>query len=157
MRLIFGIRTTGTVSLSITAQGPLPKQPPSLMIKTNTQVTAVCCSNNTWCATVGAGDQIVYLPAAGDSWFDAPLTLTLSAPATIVSLDSNTAPQAWVATEGTVGVLDVKNPWPPPNLSKLDAPLLDAAWLTTTLVQMSPPSDVRWTPEEPAARPGMAR
>ena len=133
MKLIFGIRTGGTVSLSVTAQGQLPDQPPSLMIKSEAQETPVSCSNNIW------ADYVVYMPAPGDSWFKNSLSFAFSAPVTIVSLSSSQAPQAWTATTGTVGASadDAKNPLPPPTDNVEIVPLLDAPWLTSTLVQMT--------------------
>jgi hypothetical protein len=140
MKLIFGIRTTGTVSLSVTAQGQLPDQPPSLMIKSEareTPETPVSCSNNTWTTTLAAGDYVVYIPASGDSWFKNSLSFALSAPVTIVSLSSSQSPQAWTATMGTIGAspFDAKNPLPPPDDASVPPP--DATWLTSTLGQMT--------------------
>ena len=138
MKLLFGIRTGGTVSLSVTAQGQLPDQPPFLMVKSDAQEIAVSCNNNTWTATLDAGDYVVYMPASGDSWFKNSVSFALSAPVTIISLSSSQSPQAWTATTGTVGASpnDAKNPLPPP--SKESVSPLDAMWLTSTLLQMTP-------------------
>jgi hypothetical protein len=137
MKLLFGIRTVGTVSLSVTAQGQLPNQPPFLMIKSDAQERAVSCSNNTWTAKLDAGDYVVYMPASGDSWFENSVSFATSAPVTIISLSSSQSPQAWTATTGTIGASpnDAKNPLPPPSQASL--PPLDATWLTSTLVEMT--------------------
>ena len=151
MKLIFGVRTGGTVSLSVTAQGQLPDQPPSLMIKSDAKETTVSCSNNTWTATLDAGDHVVYMPAPGDSWFEDSLSFALSTPVTIVSLSSSQSPQAWTAATGTVGASpnDAKNPLPPPGDKSF--PPLDATWLTSMLVQMTP-SPNRTAPDHLFAR-----
>lgn len=138
MRLIFGIRTTEAVSLIITAEGLLPQQPPDLRIKTSEQDVPIPCRNNTWTATLAAGDHVAYMPAAGDSWFNAPLTFTLSAQATIVGRE-NTSGQllTWNATAGAAD--DPKNPWPPPLDVHVDAAsLTDSTWLHSTLATMNP-------------------
>lgn len=134
-KLIFGIRTSEPVSLTLTADGPLSQQPPDLLIKTSEQQIAIPCSNNAWVTTLGAGDHIAYMPAPGDRWFDAPLTFTLSAPATIVSCTGAAKePLTWTATAGTAG--DPKDPWPPPLASSDTAPLANPAWLGSTLTTM---------------------
>jgi hypothetical protein len=135
MRLLFGIRTTGTVSLSITANGPLPSQPPDLRIKTSEQDIGIACSNNTWVASLDAGDHIVYMPASGDCWFEAPLAFTVSAPATLIApANPSGAPLvSWAGTAGTTS--DPKNPWPPPLVGNLDAALLaESTWLCNALM-----------------------
>lgn len=153
MRLIFGIRTTEPVSLTVTTDGQLPSQPPDLRIRTDDQDVAMRCNHNTWVADLSAGDHIAYMPAAGDSWFKAPLTFTLSAPATIVSRERiGGALLTWNASAGTAD--DPKNPWPPP--LKIDtAPMSDSTWLNITLVAMSPqPTNARAAPlEDLAAKP----
>jgi hypothetical protein len=132
-RLLFGVRTTGTVSLTITASGQLPPQVPDLCIRASGQDIAISCSNNTWGATLDAGDHIVHLPAPNDDSLDVRLTFTLSAPATIVGpANSSGAPLvSWTATTGTS---DPKDPLPPPATGSLDIALLaDSTWLRSTL------------------------
>lgn len=133
-RLLFGVRTTGTVSLTITASGQLPPQVPDLCIRASGQDIAIPCSNNTWVATLDAGDHIVHLPAPNDDSLDGPLTFTLTAPATIVTpANPSGAPLvSWTATTGTSS--DPKDPLPPPATSSLDIALLaDSTWLSSTL------------------------
>jgi hypothetical protein len=136
-KLIFGIRTSGSVSLSVTVDGQLPAQPPEVLITTCGQQDAVIsCSNNMWVATLAAGDHVVRMPAPGDSWFDGPVTFTLSAPARIVipGATASSPPLTWT---GTVGTADTKNPWPPPLAGTLDADSLsDPTWLGTTLTTL---------------------
>ena len=135
-RLIFGIRTSGDVSLSVTADGPLPPQAPDLRIKTSEQDIAIRCNNSAWVVTLGAGDHIAYMPAQGDSWFSARLTFSLSAPATIISYTGTTRVlRTWTATAGATS--DPKDPWPPPLDSNVDiASLADSTWLSSTLTTM---------------------
>lgn len=159
-RLIFGIRTSGTVSLSVTANGQLPQQPPDLRIKTSEKDIAVPYSNNTWVTTLDAGDYIAYMPAPGDSWFDAPLTFTLSAAATLVSYTGTPKVlQTWTATSVTIS--DSKNPWPPPLASNVDTALLaNSAWLSSTLTTMMAQVTIeRSAPASapPAGTPGPGR
>jgi hypothetical protein len=105
----------------------------------STEDRAVSCSNNIWAATLNPGDYIIYMAASGDSWFDGPVSFTLSAPVTVVGLNSTQAPQAWSAANGAVGVnpADAKNPLPPPGGNVASAPPLDAAWLTSVLIEMN--------------------
>jgi len=136
IKMLFGIRTSEPVSLSITADGPLPQQPPDLRIKTSEQEIAIPYSDNAWVTTLGAGDHIAYMLAPGDSWFDARLTFSLGAPATIVSCTgAASALLTWTATAGVAG--DPKNPWPPPLDGNATAPLARSAWLGSTLTTMS--------------------
>jgi hypothetical protein len=130
-RLLFGVRTTGTVSLTITASGQLPQQVPDLRICTSGQDVPIPCSNNQWVATLGAGDHVVRLPAPYDTSLDGPLTFTLSDPATIVAAaNSSGAPlMSWTATTGMSS--DPKNPWPPPATGS--APLADSSLLVSRL------------------------
>ncbi|HEX4419563.1 MAG TPA: hypothetical protein VH165_16735 [Kofleriaceae bacterium] len=153
MKLLFGIRTSGAVSLSVTTQAQLPDPPPSLMIKTakSTQDTAVSCSNQTWATTLVPGDYVIYMPALGDSWFNGPVSFALGAPVTIVGLSSSQAPEAWTAATGTVDANpeDTKNPLPPPSTNVESALLFDATWLTSTLIQIQMnPSPDRSAPDE---------
>lgn len=159
MKLLFGIRTSEAVSLSITTQAKLSEQPPSLMIRPSggPQDTAVFCSGNTWAATLNSGDHVIYMAASGDSWFDGPVSFTFSAPVMIVALTSSQALQAWTAAKGTVGAnpLDAKNPLPPPGSNVESAPPLDAAWLTSTLVEMNAGAqDARSAPDRFFQTPG---
>jgi hypothetical protein len=134
-RLLFGVRTTGTVSLTIAASGQLPPQVPDLRICTSGQDVAVPCSNGTWVAILDAGDHVVHLPASSDNSLDGPLTFTLSAPATIVAAaDPSGAPLvSWTTTIGATSS-DPKNPWPPPATGSLDIALLaDSTWLISGL------------------------
>ncbi|HEX3482387.1 MAG TPA: hypothetical protein VHT91_45535 [Kofleriaceae bacterium] len=133
-RLLFGVRTTGTVSLIITASRQLPPQVPDLRICTSGQDVAIPCSNSTWVATLDAGDHVVHLRAPNDDSLDGPLTVTLSTPATIVgAANPSGAPLvSWTATIGTSS--DPKNPLPPPATGSLDLALLaDSEWLRSTL------------------------
>jgi len=136
-RFIFGIRTNEAVSLSITADGPLPQQPPDLRIKTSEQDITIPCSSNAWCATLDAGDYIAYVLAPDDSRFDVRLTFTLSTPATIVSstgTGTTKVLRTWTATGGTN---DSKNPWPPPLDGNADITSLpNSTWLSSTLTAM---------------------
>ena len=137
-RLLFGVRTTGTVSLTITASGQLPPQVPDLRICTSGQDVAIPCSNSTWVATLDAGDHVVHLPVPNDDSLDGPLTFALSAPATIVAAaDPSGAPLvSWTATIGTSS--DPKNPLPPPATGSLDiAQLSDSIWLVSRLTTAS--------------------
>ena len=114
----------------------MPPQPPDLQITTGGQTVEISCSNRTWTATLGSGDHVVRLPAPGDSWFEAPITFALGAPATIIipGDTANSPLVTWTATGGTTR--DSKNPWPPP-LSKIDdAPLSDPTWLGSTLTSL---------------------
>ena len=151
MRMIFGIRTTGTVSLVVTADGQLPQPPPDLQIKSSEQDITIPCNKNTWAATLGAGDYVAYMPAPGDSWFSAPLAFTLSAPATIVSREDISGPLlTWNATAGAAAD-DPKNPWPPPLSVNADTvPSTDVTWLNSTLVTMSPEVSVARSAHSPA-------
>ncbi len=165
-RLIFGIRTSGTVSLSVTAEGQLPQQPPDLRIKTSERDIAIPCSNRTWLTTLDAGDHIAHLPAPGDSWFEAQLRFTLSAPATIVGY-SGTAEKllTWTTAAGVANDLanDPKNPWPPPLEGNADAGLLaDSEWLRSTLTTMKAQIAIERSAPPPvppasAAEPGRTR
>lgn len=133
-RLLFGVRTTGSVSLTLTASGQLPPQVPALRICTRGQDVAIPCSHSTWVATLDAGDHVVHLPAPSDDSLAGPLTFTLSTPAIIVAAANvSGAPLvSWTATTGTSS--DPKNPLPPPAIGSLDAAQLsDATWLLGTL------------------------
>jgi hypothetical protein len=133
-RLLFGVRTAGTVSLTITASGQLPPQVPALRICTSGQDVTIPCSNSTWVATLKAGDHVVHLPAPNDASLDGPLTFTLSPPATIIAAANQSgAPLvSWTAAIGASS--DPKNPLPPPAINSLDAALLaDSTWLCSTL------------------------
>jgi hypothetical protein len=137
-RLMFGIRTSGSVSLLVTVDGQLPAQPPDLVISTRGQNDVVIsCTNNTWAATLGDGEHVVRMPAPGNSWFEDPVTFSLSAPATIV-IPGDTASSplvTWTATAGAAS--DPKNPWPPPLAGMLDAGLLaDPTWFGDTLTTL---------------------
>ena len=158
-KLIFGIRTSEPVSLTLTADAPLSRKPPDLLIKTSKQEIAIPYSNNAWVTTLDAGDHIAYMPAPGDSWFETPLTFTLSTPATIVSCKGAAKePLAWTATVGTAS--DPKDPWPPPLDSNDPAPLANPAWLGSTLTTMkSQVSLDRSAPPHapPAGTPGSGR
>lgn len=133
-RLLFGVRTAGTVSLTITASGPLPLQVPDLRICTSGQDIAIACSNNAWIATLAAGDHVVHLPAPSDTSMDGPLTVALGAPATIIArANPDSAPLvSWTTTISTSS--DPKNPWPLPALgSPAATTLADSTWLVNTL------------------------
>jgi hypothetical protein len=109
-------------------------------VRTSGQETAIPCCNNSWVATLDAGDHVVHLPAPSDrsldGSLDAPLTLTLtlSAPVILVAPanSSGTPLVSWTAT--IVANSDPKDPLPPPLTSGLDASLLaDPTWLFDTL------------------------
>lgn len=141
-RLMFGIRTSEAVSLTITAEGQLPPQPPALRIKTGEQDLEIQCSNNAWVVALGAGEHIAYMPAPGDRWFEGQLTFTLSAPVTIVSYKDATRAQlvSWIDNSGILK--DSKNPWPPPREGNADlAPPAPSTWLgtLTTMAAEVPP------------------
>jgi len=148
MRLLFGIRTSEPLTLSVTASGPLPPQPPDLQLKTQGQDTTIDCNNGTWVAPLEAGDHVVYMPAPGDGWIDARLEFTLSAPATIVSSDGASGTlKTWTAA---TGASDPKNPGPPPISSAVPLPP-DSTWIGRTIVAMSTQvSDARSAPHQPS-------
>jgi hypothetical protein len=133
-RLLFGVRTSGTIALTVTARGPLLPQPPDLRIRTSGDDIAIRCNNNTWVATLDAGDHVVYMPAPGDRWFDAPLTFTLSAPAIIVAPENRSGGGPLVSWTATTGTSDPKDPLPPPLTGSPEAALLaESTWLRSTL------------------------
>lgn len=140
-KLLFGIRTSETLSLFVTAAGPLPAQPPDLQITTGGQQIAIPCSDGAWSATLGSGDHAVRLPAADESWFDGAVAFSLSAPATIVSRESVTSTTlvTFTTTTGSASTAkDPKNPWPPPLLDKgASAPLVEPTWIGTTLATLA--------------------
>ena len=134
-RLLFGVRTTSSVSLTLTASAPLSAQVPDLCVRTSGQTSAIACCNNSWVATLDAGDHVVHLPAPSDGSLDGPLTLTLSAPAILVgpANASGTPLVSWPATVIATSS-DPKDPLPPPATGTLDLSLLaDSAWLHSTL------------------------
>src|ERR1041384_3663289 len=55
-KLIFGIRTGGSINVTFKAVGQLPPQPPDLLIRTSGQnnETSIVCVNNEWIATLPA-------------------------------------------------------------------------------------------------------
>ena len=147
MRLIFGIRTSEPLTLSVTTSGPLPPQPPDLRLKTQGQDTTISCSNGAWVAPLEAGDHVVYMPAPGDHWIDARLEFTLSAPATIIGRDRASGTlKTWTAA---TGASDPKNPGPPPISSAV--PLPGSTWIGCTIAAMSTQvEDARSAPHEPS-------
>lgn len=153
MQLLFGIRASGDVTLTVTATGALPIKLPDLRIKTAGQDVAFSFSSRTCVANLVAGDSIVYVPGQGDDCLLAPLTFTLSAPATIITAASaDESPISWTAT---TGASDVKNPWPPPD-SAQTTPLADAGWIGSTLGTMgAQAASLRSSPSQvPPARTG---
>jgi hypothetical protein len=145
MQLLFGIRASGNVTLTVTATGDLSTQPPDLRIKTAVKDIAIEFSNGTWVASVAAGDSIVYVPDQGDSCVVAPLAFTLSAPVTIIAVASaDKSLISWTAKTGaTIGATDVKDPWPPPG-SAQTTPLADpAGWIGSTLRTMGAAASTR--------------
>jgi hypothetical protein len=138
MQLIFGIRASGDLTLTLTATGDLPAQLPDLQIKTAGKDIAIAFSSGSWVASVSAGDSVVYVPDEGDSCLVASLAFTLSAPATIIAAASaDESLISWTATTGaTIGARDVKNPWPPPG-SAQTTPLADPGWIGSTLGTMA--------------------
>lgn len=136
-RLLFGVRTTGTISLTITASVQLPSQVPDLCIRTTGHNVAIPCANGAWIATLEAGDHVIHLPAPKDGSLDSPFTLALSTPATIVASTnlSGTPLMSWTAE--TAASTDPKNPWPPPLTGSPDAAsLADSTWLRSTLTSL---------------------
>lgn len=133
-RLLFGVRTTGTVSLTITASGQLPPEVPDLRICTSGKDIAIPCSNNGWIATLEAGDHVVHLPATSDKSLDGPLTIALGAPATLVAWET---PDSALLVSWTFAIgasSDPKNPWPPPvSASPAATALAESTWLIDTL------------------------
>lgn len=147
-RLLFGVRTTGTVSLTIKASGQLPPQVPDLCICTsgpdlatpcsNNVWVATPCSNNAWVATLDAGDHVVHLPASSDTSMDGPLTVEFSAPAIIVTAPDPSGAPLVSGTTTISASSDPKNPWPPPATGSLAATTLaDSTWLVNTLTTQS--------------------
>jgi hypothetical protein len=134
MQLLFGIRASGDLTLTVTATGDLPAQLPDLRIQTAGEDIPFAFSSGSWVASVGAGDSIVCLPDQDDSCLVAPLAFTLSAPATIIVVASaDKSLISWTATTGaTIGTKDVKNPWPPPS-SAQTTPLANPGWIGSTL------------------------
>jgi hypothetical protein len=133
-RLLFGVRTSGTVSLTVTASGNLPAHPPDLCIRTSENDIAILCSNKTWVATLNAGDHVVHMPAPDDRWFDGPLSFTLSAPAIIVAPKNRSGGGPLVSWTATTGTSDPKDPLPPPLTASPEAALLaESTWLRSTL------------------------
>ena len=133
-RLLFGVRTTGSVSLTLTPSGQLSSQAPELCVRTSGQTSAIACCNNSWVAILDAGDHIIHLPAPSDRSLDAPLTFTFSAPTTLVAPadSSGTRLVSWTAATGASS--DPKDPLPPPLTGGIDLSLLpDSTWLHSTL------------------------
>lgn len=130
-RLLFGIRTSATVSLVVTANGTLPSQPPDLQISSAAGDLAIPCNGSTWTATLEPGEYAIRMPAPGDRWFEAPLTFTLSAPATIITAAEVSNDALTVCTAATGDARDPKNPWPPPLAGSVA--LAESTWLATTL------------------------
>jgi hypothetical protein len=162
-KLLFGIRTSQTLSLVVTAAGTLPAQLPDLQITSAGQERAIRWSGNDWTVTLASGEHTVRLTADGDRWFDGAVTFTLSAPATIVSRASRTGPLVtFTETTGTATPAeDPKNPWPPPRKAA-STPLVEPTWIGTTLTtlgeQVSTDRSAH-VPESPAAAspPGRLR
>lgn len=152
MRLLFGIRTNATVSLAVTTNHPLPGPPPDLHIKTGPHDAAVACSDTTWAMTLGAGEHVICLPVANDRWFDLRFAFTLGAPATIVGFQEPTS-STLVSWTATGGLIDPKNPGPPPLKSEL-SPLGEATWFWTTLTSLRGPISVTRSAPEPVATAG---
>jgi hypothetical protein len=129
-KLIFGLRTSEDVTLTVTGQPRV--QAPDLQIKTNGQAkdTVIAYSNGAWTTTLTAGDHVVRMAASRDSWFDGQVRFTLSSASMIVVLATGVSPppMAWFATTGAVD--DPKDPWPPPAAAE---PLSNQAWLSETL------------------------
>lgn len=138
MQLLFGIRATGPLNLTVTAAGDLPAQPPELRIKTAGQEIPIPYSGGMWSTTVAAGDSIIYMPVHGSGCFFGPVSFTLSASATIITVPSGSeSPISWTATSGaTVGPRTVKDPWPPA-LSAQVAPLANPGWIGGALGAMA--------------------
>jgi hypothetical protein len=136
-KLLFGIRTSETISLVITAVGTLPAQPPDLQITTGGQEIAIPCSDGAWTATLGSGDHTVRLPGLDDSSFEGAVAFTLGAPATIVSRESITSTTLVTFTAGEASTAkDPKNPWPPPLSKGASTPLVEPTWIGTTLTTL---------------------
>lgn len=138
-RMLFGVRASSSVSLSITVNGKLPAQPPDLVITTRRQAdTMVACNDNTWTVSLGAGDHVVFLPEPEGGSIQDPVVFTFDAPVTIVVPGDTTSasPVTWTAAAGAVS--NPKDPWPPPFVDKLDgAALVDATWFNGTLTNLS--------------------
>lgn len=137
IRLIFGLRTSEPLTLSVTATGPFPEPPPDLRISTNGQEIAVPCNNNTWVTNLAPGDQVASLTVSDDRWFDVPFAFELSALATIITYDPTRRPPViWNGKAGNAS--DPKNPWPPPLAATIDpATLGDLTWLSGTLTTLN--------------------
>jgi hypothetical protein len=137
IRLIFGLRTSGPLSLSVTADGPFPEPPPDLRIRTSGQEIAIPCDNNTWVTTLTPGDHVAYLTVSDERWFENLFTFTLSASAAIVTYDKKArALVIWTGKAGNAS--DPKNPWPPPLAATIDpATLGDLTWLSGTLTTLN--------------------
>ncbi|HEU4727529.1 MAG TPA: hypothetical protein VFT22_06565 [Kofleriaceae bacterium] len=137
IRLIFGLRTSEPLTLSVTATGPFPEPPPDLRVSTNGQEIAVPCNNNAWVANLAPGDQVAYLAVSDVRWFDVPFAFELSALATIVTYDQTRQPPViWNGKGGNAS--DPKNPWPPPLAATIDpATIGDLTWLSGTLTTLN--------------------
>lgn len=152
-KLIFGLRTSEDVTLTVTGQ-PGPRAP-DLQIKTDGQAedTVIGYGNGGWTAKLAAGDHVVRMTASGDSWFDGEVRFTLSSASTIViyATRASSQPMAWLATTGVVGAVnDPKNPWPPPVAAE---PLSNQTWLSQTLQALNKELSVARTSPDPHSPP----
>jgi hypothetical protein len=132
-KLIFGLRTSEDVTLTVTGQ-PGPQAPDLLITRSGQEKdTVIEYSDGAWIATLTSGDYVVRMEAPGDLWFESGVSFTLSAASTIVSYDAavSSKPMGWIATTSAV---DPKNPWPPPLAAEL---LPNQMWLGETLQVLS--------------------
>jgi len=130
IKLIFGLRTSGPVTLIVTGPPGTPR--PDLKIRTHGKPsdTVVACLDNKWTAALTAGDHVVWLEAPGSLWFAGDVTFTLSAPSLIVTYDPAGSPKPGAWTDTTGAVRDPKNPWPPPRFAEV---VSDPNWFGDTL------------------------
>jgi hypothetical protein len=143
IKLLFGLRTSETVTITVTGSpGP---QAPDLRISTQGSPNDAVApyTSGAWTATVSPGDHVVRMEAPGELWFAGEIQFALSVPATIVGYGNATAPQpmAWASASGSFAD-DPKYPVPPPLAA---VALVEQDWLSQTLLALVP-TDIKSAP-----------
>jgi hypothetical protein len=132
-RLLFGVRASAEVTLTVVVRGAPPPQPLELQICTSGGADrAVHSSGTTWTTTLAPSEHTVFLPIPNDVRLEDSLSVSISEPVRIVVLAGQAGALAsWITDVGISA--DPKNPWPPPNVSHLGYEPTGSGWMRDKL------------------------
>jgi hypothetical protein len=135
-KLIYGVRTSGTVTLTV--NGSPTANPPALHVRTlgGTEAT-IPYANTRWSATLQAGDHVIWMTPSNDTWFDGEVVISSNPESQFIGCHkSEGCAKTWRATSFVVE--DPKDPGSPPTIAATAAAsnLPTSAWITDTMRQL---------------------